>query len=125
MEVIDVDYVEVPNDPIEEQPPAQKRHHSIAVPVLAAALVVVLVVCGILACKLSAACADVAERNATISAHEKSIASYTATIGHLKEYLAYCQEELRYHDLPFIYESVKARHDARIYDNPFLRPHTP
>lgn len=42
MEVIDVDYVEVPNDPIEEQPPAQKHHRSIAVPVLAVALVVVL-----------------------------------------------------------------------------------
>lgn len=42
VEVIDVDYVEVPNDPTEEQPPAQKRHRSIAVPVLAAALVVVL-----------------------------------------------------------------------------------
>ena len=47
MEVID--YVEVPNDPIEEQPPAQKHHRSIAVPVLAVALVVVLGVCGILA----------------------------------------------------------------------------
>lgn len=42
MEVIGVDYVEVPNDPIEEQPPAQKHHRSIAVPVFAAALVVVL-----------------------------------------------------------------------------------
>ena len=125
MEIIDVDYVEVPNDPIEEQPPAQKRHRSIAVPVLAAALVIVLAVCGILACKLSAARADVAERDATISAHEKAIASYTATIDHLKEYLAYCQEELRYHDLPFIYESVRACHDARICNNPFLRPHTP
>ena len=44
-----IDYVEVPNDPIEEQPPAQKHHRSIAVPVLAVALVVVLGVCGILA----------------------------------------------------------------------------
>ena len=121
MEIIDVDYVEVPSEPItetwytcpacgslvatgkpcdcgycpaspEESAPPPKKQRSVAVPLLGVALAASLAVCGILAGKLSTAQADISIKDAAIAANEKKISSYTTTIGDLKTSNEYLDE---------------------------------
>ena len=120
-EIIDVDYVEVPSDPItetwytcpacgslvatgkpcdcgycpaapEKNDQPSKKQRSAAVPLLGVALAVSLAVCGILAGKLSTAQADILSKDAAIAANEKKISSYTATIDNLKNSNEYLEE---------------------------------
>lgn len=160
MEIIDVDYVEVPSEPITEtwytcpacgslvatgkpcdcgyspaakkSEPAPRRTKSLTVPLLGIALAVSLTVCGILAGKLSSTQADISSKDAAIAANEKKISSYASTIDDLKssneyleEYNSYLQEDLQRQGLSSEYIYCKRRHDLRLYNNPFLYPHTP
>lgn len=121
MEIIDVDYVEVPSEPVtetwytcpacgslvstgkpcdcgycpappEKSTPSPKKQRSAAVPLLSIALAASLAVCGILAGKLSTAQADISSKDAAIAANEKKINSYTATIADLKTSNEYLDE---------------------------------
>lgn len=121
MEIIDVDYTEIPNDPItetwytcpacgslvatgkpcdcgyrpstpEKTAPPPKKQRSAAVPLLGVALAASLAVCGILAGKLTAAQSDIRGKDAVIAANEKKINSYTATIDDLKSSNEYLEE---------------------------------
>lgn len=118
--------------PPEKTAPSPKKQCFAAVPLLGIALAASLAVCGILAGKLSAAQADISSKDAAIAANEKKISSYTATIGDLKssneyleEYNSYLQEDLQRQGLSSEYIYCKRRHDLRLYNNPFLYPHTP
>lgn len=118
--------------PPEKTAPTPKKQRSAAVPLLGVALAVALAACGILAGKLSTAQADISSKDAAIAANEKKISSYTATIGDLKssneyleEYNSYLQEDLQRQGLSSEYIYCKRRHDLRLYNNPFLYPHTP
>ncbi len=121
MEIIDVDYVEVPSEPVtetwytcpacgclvatgkpcdcgycpappEKSTPSPKKQRSAAVPLLGIALAASFAVCGILAGKLSTAQADISSKDAAIAANEKKISSYTATIDDLKSSNEYLDE---------------------------------
>lgn len=121
MEIIDVDYTEIPNDPItetwytcpacgclvatgkpcdcgyrpaspEENTPPPKKKRSALLLLLGAALAASLAACCILAGKLSAAQDDISSKDAAIAANEKKISSYTATIDDLKSSNEYLEE---------------------------------
>lgn len=109
-----------------DQPP--KKLRSALLPLLGIGLAVSLVVCCILAGKLSAAQDDISSKDATIAASEKKISSYTATIDeledsnkYLEEYNYYLREDLQHQGLSPEYIYCKNRHDLRLYNNPFRR----
>lgn len=150
MEIIDVDYTEIPNDPITEtwytcpacgcltptgkvcacgyhpqaetpaQPQAPAKKRRL--PIIVIAVLAIALACSVFY--------NIEQRNtiklkdAAIETRENTIGRYESEIAKLNEYNNYLKEDIEHLCDPLYadFESTKFRHDIRNSSNPFVRP---